>query len=458
MSMFEKKIKDLIKGSKIPQNMINRGQIVLDNWLKPIKNLLEQKRVPEEPWEDEQIKFLLKLLSQMDTDKDLDAARVGEREARISTPLLNLYSAGFCHGIGRSGEISAPQPKAPGGSIMYELTNKLAKYAMTKFGLPNIKDTLVIPMATGMSLSLCLAGLRPEWKNDTLYKRKVVVPRLDHTSIIKGIKYMGAEPKIVEGEIYGDAVRVPIEKISAGIDKDTFSILSFTSFFPPREADNIKEIAKLAQEKDITHIVVNAYGVQSEEWMKMIRSAIDAGRVDAIIQSTDKNFLTPVGGSIICTPHKDTMEKISRTYAGRANASPIFQFLISILSLGIKGYQALIEEQKKNRKYLAVELKKIADKIGEKILNVFNPVAVALTLDNLKGKNLSSLGGALYTLRVTGPRIYDPTEKSFGMCCNHYPHAYIVINSAIGATKKDIDLTIARFQKSYDQFSKSLNQ
>ncbi|GAH70909.1 unnamed protein product, partial [marine sediment metagenome] len=88
MSMFEKKIKDLIKGSKIPQNMINRGQIVLDNWLKPIKNLLEQKRVPEEPWEDEQIKFLLKLLSQMDTDKDLDAARVGEREARISTPLL----------------------------------------------------------------------------------------------------------------------------------------------------------------------------------------------------------------------------------------------------------------------------------------------------------------------------------------------------------------------------------
>lgn len=453
--MFEKKIKELLQDSKIPENILKRGQIVLENWLKPIKNLLEQKKVPEEPWEDEQINFLLKLLSQMDTDKDLSAARVGEREARISTPLLNLYSAGFCHGIGRSGELSAPQPKAPGGSIMYDLANHLAKYTMKKFGLPNINDALVVPMATGMCLSLCLAGLRPEWKNNTLHKRNVIMPRLDHNSILKGIKYTGAVPKIIEGEVFEDAVRIPTDRISAKIDKDTFSILSFTSFFPPRETDDIKEIAKLAQDKEIVHIVVNAYGVQSEEWMKIIRSAIDAGRVDAIIQSTDKNFLTPVGGSIICTSNKDKMQKINQAYAGRANASPIFQFLISILSLGINGYKKLIDKQKKNRAYLEIELRKIADKIGEKILNVFNPVAVAMTLNNLKGKNLELLGGILYNLRVTGPRVHDPTVKTFGMCCDDYPHAYIVMNSAIGATKKDIDLTIERFEKSYDQFNKS---
>jgi len=134
---------------------------------------------------------------------------------------------------------------------------------------------------------------------------------------------------------------------------------------------------------------------------------------------------------------------------------PKNQFLISILSLGINGYKKLIDEQKKNRVYLEIELRKIADKIGEKLLNVFNPVAVAMTLNNLKGYNLELLGGALYNLRVTGPRVLDPTVKTFGMCCDNYPHAYIVMNSAIGATKKDIDLTIERFEKSYDQFTKS---
>ncbi len=453
--MFEKKLKDLIQGTKIPDNMLERGQIVLEKWLKPIRNLLEQKKVPEEPWEDEQINFLLRLLSQMDTDKDSDAARVGEREARISTPLLNLYSAGFCHGIGRSGEIKAPQPKAPGGSLMYDLANNLARYSIRKFGLPNVKQALVVPMATGMSLSLCLAGLRPDWKGGNDQKRVVVVPRLDHTSIIKGIEFMGAIPKVIEGDIIGDAVRIPIENISEKIDSDCFAILSFTSFFPPREADDIKEIAKLAQENDLVHIVINAYGVQSEEWMKLIRSGIDAGRVDAVVQSTDKNFLTPVGGSIICSPNEDVMENVSKAYAGRANASPIFQFLVSILSMGTNGYRNLIVKQKENKKYLESELKKVADNIGERLLDVFNPVAAALTLNSLKGKNITRLGGDLYNLRVTGPRVFDPNFKTYGMCNDDYPHAYIVMNSAIGATKKDINLSIERFQKAYDQFLKS---
>ncbi len=78
-----------------------------------------------------------------------------------------------------------------------------------------------------------------------------------------------------------------------------------TSFFPPREHDDIKEISKFAKKHDLVHIVINAYGVQSPEWMKLIRIGIDAGRVDAIIQSTDKNVLTPVGGALIASPNED---------------------------------------------------------------------------------------------------------------------------------------------------------
>ena len=78
------KIIDYFKSTPIPENMLNRGQLVLNNFLKPIQNLFEQKNVPQNAWSDDQIEFLLKTLSNMDTDKDDKASRVGEREARIT--------------------------------------------------------------------------------------------------------------------------------------------------------------------------------------------------------------------------------------------------------------------------------------------------------------------------------------------------------------------------------------
>ncbi|MFX0029581.1 MAG: hypothetical protein ACFE8B_10250, partial [Candidatus Hermodarchaeota archaeon] len=81
------KISEFFKNTPIPQNMLDRGQIVLNNFMKPIKTLFEQRSVPQNPWSDEQIEFLLRALSNMDTDKDSDAARVGEREARIASKL-----------------------------------------------------------------------------------------------------------------------------------------------------------------------------------------------------------------------------------------------------------------------------------------------------------------------------------------------------------------------------------
>ena len=40
------------------------------------------------------------------------------------------------------------------------------------------------------------------------------------------------------------------------------------------------------------------------------------GRVDAFIQSTDKNFMVPVGGAIIAGFDKNFIEQISKTYPG----------------------------------------------------------------------------------------------------------------------------------------------
>jgi O-phospho-L-seryl-tRNASec:L-selenocysteinyl-tRNA synthase len=445
---------EFFRNFDIAQNMLERGQLVFNNFLKPIKILFEQKNLPESSWSDEQIEFLLQMLSNMDTDKDDKASRVGEREARIASKLHLKTSAGFCHGVGRSGFLTAPQPKAPGGSIMYELTNYLALNFLKKFGLPNIKSAIVVPLCTGMTLSLCIGALRPDWNEDKyLHKRKVIVPQIDHKSLIKGLDLMGIRQITVKGKVFGDAVRIPIEDIRNALDKDCFAVISITSFFPPREHDDIKEISKFAKENGLVHIVINAYGVQSPEWMKLIRSSIDAGRVDAIIQSTDKNALTPIGGTIIASPKEEIITKISQTYAGRASATPIVNFLISMLSIGTEGYEKLLAEQKKNRILLEEKLKVIAKKYNERILNVFNPVAVAISLVNLKSEELYALGGALYNLRVTGPRVYNPKESLFGTCSSDYTIPYIVMNAAIGTTTEDVQSAIERFETAYLQIT-----
>ncbi|GAG81185.1 unnamed protein product, partial [marine sediment metagenome] len=86
--MFDfNKIIDYFKSTSIPQNMLDRGQLVLNNFLKPMKTLFEQRNVPQKPWSEGQIEFLLQMLSNMDTDKDDKASRVGEREARIASSL-----------------------------------------------------------------------------------------------------------------------------------------------------------------------------------------------------------------------------------------------------------------------------------------------------------------------------------------------------------------------------------
>ena len=68
-------------------------------------------------------------------------------------------------------------------------------------------------------------------------------------------------------------------------------------------------------------------------------------------------------------------------------------------------------------------------------------------------KQLFTLGGALYNLRVTGPRVYDPNQKSFGTCTKNYPTPYIVMNAAIGSTKKDIVSAVEKFEKAYKQIT-----
>ncbi|MBN2152222.1 MAG: hypothetical protein JW839_12295, partial [Candidatus Lokiarchaeota archaeon] len=55
------------------------------------------------------------------------------------------------------------------------------------------------------------------------------------------------------------------------------------------------------------------------------------------------------------------------------------------------------------------------------------------TLDGLP----RDVGGKLYTLRVTGPRVVFPGE--YGSCVDSYPVPYMTLNAGIGAKGADFE-------------------
>lgn len=58
----------------------------------------------------------------MDSNNFQNRVGVGEREARIFSPLVRSRHFGLGHGIGRSGDIAAIQPKAAGSSLLNQIT------------------------------------------------------------------------------------------------------------------------------------------------------------------------------------------------------------------------------------------------------------------------------------------------------------------------------------------------
>ncbi|MGY5876717.1 MAG: O-phosphoseryl-tRNA(Sec) selenium transferase [Candidatus Thorarchaeota archaeon] len=430
---IDRKLIDLI-----PENMAERGRITIDTLLSPIRDLMNRRQFPDDALSELQIELILQLLSSMDSDKDPKAARVGEREGRIASPLLGRLSAGFNHGVGRSGHLTAAQPKAPGASLMQQLANQIATDAIRKLGLGNIKAGLVTPLSTGMTIALTLSALRQMHGINA-----VVYPRVDHTSPKRAIALSGLTEISVPTLLVDDRVEADLGAIENHLRKtDQCAVLATTTFFPPRVSDPIKDIAKLCAEHGASLVVNNAYGIQSAEVMESIRRAIDAGRVDAVVQSCDKNFLTPVGASVIVSPTPETIENVAEAYAGRASAAPIVQTLAALLLTGAKRYEILREEQIESKVYLESKMSEIAESIKQRILKVDNAVACAITMDGL---DVREVGARLYNLRVTGPRAVE--KGSYGSSIDNYPHSYLVMNAAIGARKTDVEQATIKLYK-----------
>lgn len=81
--------------------------------------------------DDLTIEYLLNVFATMDTNNFINKVGVGERESRIYSNLVEKRNYFMGHGIGRSGDLVASQPKAAGSSLIAKLTKHLAKDALS---------------------------------------------------------------------------------------------------------------------------------------------------------------------------------------------------------------------------------------------------------------------------------------------------------------------------------------
>jgi O-phospho-L-seryl-tRNASec:L-selenocysteinyl-tRNA synthase len=272
------------------------------------RSLFINRRLPEVGWSDVQIQHLLFTLSTLDTNNKAVVGSniesrwcgVGEREGRVYSSLVSNRHFGLSHGMGRSGDIIEPQPKAVGSTVLVKLTLLLALDAIRRGSGLNPKDSaahgILLPLCTGMSISLVLSSLRE------IYPKKGIVlwSRIDQKSCFKAIQSAGLHCIVVPTKQDGDEVVTDLAALAAALDEHggmVLAVITTTSCFAPRVPDKVDEVAKLCQIKKVHHIVNNAYGLQSVGTSKSINRACVVGRVDAIVCSTDKNFLVPVGMS-----------------------------------------------------------------------------------------------------------------------------------------------------------------
>eukprot|EP01067_Filipodium_phascolosomae_P009576 Filipodium_phascolosomae@DN8636_c0_g1_i1.p1 len=114
------------------------------------------------------------------------------------------------HGIGRSGDICEPQPKAVGSSVINTLTSDLVLEALKIAGCEKAaKAAVVLPVATGMAIMLTLLCLK-RLLTPNATADKVIFSRIDQKSAFKAICCAGMRPIVVELIRKGDTLHTDL--------------------------------------------------------------------------------------------------------------------------------------------------------------------------------------------------------------------------------------------------------
>jgi O-phospho-L-seryl-tRNASec:L-selenocysteinyl-tRNA synthase len=444
---------------------------------KLFSQLLSNRKLPTDGWNEHTIESFLFELAQLDSNNFLDNCGVGEREGRVYSKLVKRRNFGLHHGIGRSGDVSADQPKAIGSSIIAKLANILVTDAMKISGLRSIDctTTLLLPLCTGMSLCSVFNALRAHQRKEEQGERRnrIVWTRLDQKTCIKSIQASGYDVCVVEPKLEGDELVTNLQALENELSEEDDNgriacVVSSTSCFAPRASDDVEAIAKLCQKYNVAHVINNAYGVQSRKLCSKVDAAMRKGRVDCVVQSLDKNFLVPVGGAIVCAAKGNgyLVDKVRTLYPGRASISPTLDVLITLLEMGKNGYERLLDEREANYDKLKVALQRTASKYGERILETpNNPISLGVTLTSSRNDLVTKFGSMLFTRRVSGARtvpmqetkkIGDVELRGYGASFSTYPTAYFTAAAAIGMNEKEIESFESQLEKTFKDFVKLL--
>jgi O-phospho-L-seryl-tRNASec:L-selenocysteinyl-tRNA synthase len=485
MDKLEKEASLLVKSAYVKQglqNMQSRQQL--------LSILMTHRKMPLRGWNEQTVEFLLNELAVMDSNNFMNNVGVGEREGRVFSNIVARRHYGMSHGVGRSGDIAEVQPKAAGSSLAYKLALGLVQHALQCAGL-NLKGCVLLPLATGMSLTMTFLTLRQ--RNPT--SKYIIWSRIDQKSCFKSIMTAGCEPVIVQlvpcvdGSGALETNCAEIERLLQLHGKDVLCVLTTTSCFAPRQPDSVDVVARLCAAADTPHVINNAYGIQCPVLTKLVMRATVVGRVDYVVQSTDKNFMVPVGGSIVLSPDADRIKHLSATYPGRASMSPILDLLVTLLSMGEQGWRGLLAQRVEVNSYLVQRLSEVAAIHGEELLlSPRNCISTAVTLKKLdKLKNVDKdvsedcdagsdvtlkeakskqgnkergptfLGSMLFQRGVSGCRVIAKEGKvskveghsftDWGSNCDDVPCSYFTAACAVGATLDEIDTFILRLSK-----------
>ncbi|CAF1179969.1 unnamed protein product [Adineta steineri] len=451
----------------VPHSYIELARQARRSNEQEIRLILEHKKIPEQPLEENLIEQWLNEIAQMDSNNFKGNIGVGEREGRIYSSLVARRHSLLSHGIGRSGDIIATQPKAAGSSLLNKLTNELVLDAIHILGLRTVTHALVIPMATGMTMTLCLLTLKKQRPNS----RYVLWSRIDQKSCFKSILTANLEPIIIEQIENNNYLQTNIDEFEKQIQQlnpnDICCIISTTSCFAPRAIDNIQSLSNLCKTYSIPHLINNAYGLQSTKIIHEIEQVKRSnGRIDYIVQSTDKNFLVPVGGSIVLTYNSQLFDQLSHAYPGRASITPTTDMFITLLSMGKKGLLDLIEQRKRLFNLFYEKLSQWAKDNNECIISSkqFSPISIAITLKNLLNKDVTELGSMLFTRRISGARVVKLGTKqtidkyefiNYGAHSSTIQYSYLTIAAAIGIEENDIEIFMKKFDDVYQKLRRN---
>ena len=434
--------------------------------------LFSQRKIPDVGWTSDAIEVLIREISLWDSNNFADKAALGEREGRCFSDIVRRRHWSLTHGIGRSGDVNAEQPKAAGSSLILNLTRILVRDAIKNiFGINHVpKEIVVLPVATGMALMLGMSSVS-QLHRDTK-RRNVIWSRIDQKSCIKAMTYdPSLKVYVVEqrrdpnGEGLVTDVQSIVDLIQQLGNETIHSIVLTTSTFAPRTPDDIPAVSLICKDKNIPLIVNNAYGLQCTKCCHLINEAIRIGRLDLVVQSTDKNFGVPVGGSILFGP---VANKVNEIYPGRASMSPILDLFITLLEVGKDRWIALLRQRKECLEFLVSELGKIQ---GVHVLSIpKNQISLALRLDPEMHLLDEQLGSDMFLRNICGSRVFVrsdcfkqfdnniPGLMNFG-CHSSEPaiERYLNLACAVGSSLEELSIFIARFKYLLEKRSRKID-